>query len=110
MLQIEKTRWRDTLAGATVVVHEHLDGRLSIRYGGEEHHGSPKAGSPLKDTRKEALFKLEALPPDLRDLSLWAGIVWVGSKLLPAPAIPALSRRSSCFPAALDPPLRVRID
>jgi transposase len=33
VFQIEKTRWRDTLAGATVVVHEHLDGRVSIRYG-----------------------------------------------------------------------------
>lgn len=33
VLQIEKTRWRDTLAGATVVVHEHLDGRISIHYG-----------------------------------------------------------------------------
>lgn len=33
VLQIEKTRWRDTLAGATVVVHEHLDGRMSIHYG-----------------------------------------------------------------------------
>jgi transposase len=33
VFQIEKTRWRDTLAGATVVVHEHLDGRVSVRYG-----------------------------------------------------------------------------
>jgi transposase len=33
VFQIEKTRWRDTLAGATVMVHEHLDGRVSIRYG-----------------------------------------------------------------------------
>ena len=33
VFQIEKTRWRGTLAGATVVVHEHLDGRVSIRYG-----------------------------------------------------------------------------
>jgi transposase len=33
VFQIEKTRWRDTLAGATVVVHEHLDGRVSIHYG-----------------------------------------------------------------------------
>ena len=33
VFQIEKTRWRDTLAGATVAVHEHLDGRVSIRYG-----------------------------------------------------------------------------
>src|SRR5882724_1551911 len=31
--QIDKTRFRHTLAGCTVTVHEHLDGRLSIRYG-----------------------------------------------------------------------------
>jgi len=33
ILQIEKSRWRNTLAGCSVVVHEHLDGRVSIRYG-----------------------------------------------------------------------------
>jgi transposase len=33
LLQLNKTRWRNTLAGQTVVVHEHLDGRLSVRYG-----------------------------------------------------------------------------
>jgi transposase len=33
VFQLEKTRWRNTLAGQTVVVHEHLDGRVSIRYG-----------------------------------------------------------------------------
>jgi len=32
-LQLNKTRWRNTLAGQSVVVHEHLDGRVSIRYG-----------------------------------------------------------------------------
>jgi transposase len=32
-LQLENTRWRNTLAGQNVVVHEHLDGRVSIRYG-----------------------------------------------------------------------------
>jgi transposase len=31
--QLEKTRWRNTLAGQSVIVHEHLDGRVSIRYG-----------------------------------------------------------------------------
>ena len=31
--QIEKSRFRHTLAGCTVMLHEHLDGRLSIRYG-----------------------------------------------------------------------------
>jgi transposase len=33
VFQLDKTRWRDTLAGQTVTVHEHLDGRMSIRYG-----------------------------------------------------------------------------
>jgi len=31
--QIGKTRFRNTLAGCTVTIHEHLDGRVSIRYG-----------------------------------------------------------------------------
>src|SRR4030095_10655308 len=31
--QIEKSRFRHTLAGCTVMIHEHLDGRVSIRYG-----------------------------------------------------------------------------
>jgi transposase len=31
--QLEKTRWRYSLAGCTVTVHEHLDGQISVRYG-----------------------------------------------------------------------------
>ncbi|HLI84262.1 MAG TPA: hypothetical protein VKV17_10115, partial [Bryobacteraceae bacterium] len=31
--QIEKSRFRHTLAGCMVMIHEHLDGRISIRYG-----------------------------------------------------------------------------
>ena len=31
--QINKTRFRHSLAGCTVTIHEHLDGRISIRYG-----------------------------------------------------------------------------
>jgi hypothetical protein len=33
VFQIEPTRWRGTLAGCSVTVCEHLDGRWSIRYG-----------------------------------------------------------------------------
>lgn len=33
VFQLDQTRWRDTLAGQTVTVHEHLNGRMSIRYG-----------------------------------------------------------------------------
>jgi transposase len=31
--QIDRTRFRHTLAGCTVSIHEHLDGTVSIRYG-----------------------------------------------------------------------------
>jgi hypothetical protein len=31
--QIERSQWRDTLAGCTVIVHEMLDGAIAIRYG-----------------------------------------------------------------------------
>src|SRR5215471_9785041 len=31
--QIAKSRFRHTLAGCTVTIHEHLNGRISIRYG-----------------------------------------------------------------------------
>jgi transposase len=31
--QIEKSRFRSTLAGCTVTIHEHLDRRVSLRYG-----------------------------------------------------------------------------
>ena len=31
--QIGKSRFRNTLAGCTVTIHEHLDGTVSIRYG-----------------------------------------------------------------------------
>jgi len=45
-LQIEPVRWRATLAGCTVTVHQHLDGTLSLHYGphclGRYHrHGLP---------------------------------------------------------------------
>jgi transposase len=32
-LQIEPVRWRSTLAGCTVTVHQHLQGTLSLHYG-----------------------------------------------------------------------------
>lgn len=33
VLQIERVGWRATLAGCNVIVHQHLDGSLSISYG-----------------------------------------------------------------------------
>jgi transposase len=36
ILQIEKTRWRDTLAGCSVTAYEFLDGTVVVRYGPHE--------------------------------------------------------------------------
>jgi hypothetical protein len=36
VFQIEKTRWRNTLAGCSVVVHEHLDDSITIQFGPHE--------------------------------------------------------------------------
>jgi hypothetical protein len=32
-LQIEPVRWRATLAGCTVTVHQHLDGTFTLTHG-----------------------------------------------------------------------------
>jgi transposase len=48
--QIEKCRWRHTLAGQTVTIHHHLDGTVSLRFGPHvvarnDAQGRPLAGS-----------------------------------------------------------------
>jgi len=48
--QIERSKWRDTLAGCTVTVHELLDGTVAIRYGPHlvgryDHHGHALASA-----------------------------------------------------------------
>jgi transposase len=46
--QIEKCRWRHTLAGQTVTIHQHLDDSVSIRFGphvvGQDPEGRGKGG------------------------------------------------------------------
>jgi hypothetical protein len=47
--QIDKCRWRHSLAGQTVIIHQHLDGAVSIRWGphlvGRYAEGRGKAGT-----------------------------------------------------------------
>ncbi len=47
-LQIEKTNWRGTLAGCRVIVHEHLDGSLSLSYGPHGLGYFSREGHPLR--------------------------------------------------------------
>src|ERR1700758_907441 len=46
-LQIEPVRWRGTLAGCTVIVHQHLDGTLSLSYGPHAFGRYDERGGPL---------------------------------------------------------------
>ncbi len=50
--QIEKSRFRSTLAGCTVTIHEHLDGRVSLRYGPHVLGQFDSQGRTLTKTRK----------------------------------------------------------
>jgi homeodomain-containing protein len=52
--QIDKSRFRSTLAGCTVTIHEHLDGTVSIRYGPHVVGRFDASGRPLeKGTPKQ---------------------------------------------------------
>ena len=46
-LQIERVRWRATLAGCQVVVHQHLDGTLSLTHGPHYLGRYDATGAPL---------------------------------------------------------------
>jgi hypothetical protein len=62
VLQIEKTPWRDTLAGCRVTVYEQLDGTLSVGYGPHVIGRFNAEGIPLLESlptprRKKAVEK-----------------------------------------------------
>jgi hypothetical protein len=56
--QLEKTRFRSSLAGCTVTIHEHLDGLVSIRYGPHvvgryQADGTPVAAKSKSQSKSE---------------------------------------------------------
>jgi transposase len=51
--QIDKTRFRSTLAGSTVTIHEHLDGNVSIRFGPHVVGRFDSKGEKLTDPSPE---------------------------------------------------------
>src|SRR6266568_1638404 len=69
-LQIERVRWRATLAGCQVVVHQHLNGTLSLthgphclgRYDGGGTPLPPKASTALSRGRGTAPFPCNPIP------------------------------------------------
>lgn len=66
VLQIEKTRWRATLAGCRVTVHEHLDGSWSIGYGPHCVGRYSREGIPL-------LLQTE-IPQRLKTVGKWKSL------------------------------------
>jgi transposase InsO family protein len=65
VLQIEKTPWRNTLAGCAVIVYEHLDGTLSVGYGPHLVGRFDAQGIALRKAtrRQKAVEKTVAAPP-----------------------------------------------
>jgi transposase len=53
-LQIEPVRWRATLAGCTVTVHQHLDGTLSLSYGPHSFGRYDERGGPILNLKRAA--------------------------------------------------------
>jgi transposase len=50
--QIEKCRWRHSLDGVTVTIHEHLDSAVSIRYGPHVVGRFDQTGRPLEKPQR----------------------------------------------------------
>ncbi|HZZ17687.1 MAG TPA: ISNCY family transposase [Candidatus Sulfotelmatobacter sp.] len=58
-LQIERVNWRATLAGCQVVVHQHLDGTLSITHGPHGLGRYTSQGATLETTKMPARRAVE---------------------------------------------------
>jgi transposase len=50
--QLDKTRFRHTLAGSTVTIHEHLDGTVSVRFGPHVVGRFAADGTSLENTKE----------------------------------------------------------
>jgi len=50
-LQIEAVRWRGSLAGCTVMVHQHLDGAISLTHGPHRLGRYSAQGAALSDNK-----------------------------------------------------------
>jgi hypothetical protein len=67
-LQIERVRWRATLAGCNVTVHQHLDGTLSISYGPHSLGRYTAAGEPRTHSPAQRTVEKTAAPPPWKTL------------------------------------------
>ena len=61
-LQIEPVRWRGTLAGCTVTVHQHLDGTLTLTHGPHRLGHYTAQGSPSTESHTQPAKAVEKTP------------------------------------------------
>lgn len=54
ILQIQKTRWRNTLAGCKVTVYEHLQGAVVVRFGPHEVARFESGALPVKQPKRSS--------------------------------------------------------
>jgi len=62
-LQIEPVKWRGTLAGCSVIAHQHLDGSLSLSYGPHCLGRFDAAGAPLTAAASTAISRGRGTAP-----------------------------------------------
>jgi hypothetical protein len=95
MWQLEKSRFRRSLAGCTLTIHEHLNGTISIRYGPHVVGRYQTDGNPLGAVPKARTSRGKAGP--------WKP--WKTTNRFPtAPTVPWKSRKTGGIPTF--PPLR----
>jgi hypothetical protein len=94
--QLDKTRFRHTLAGVTVTINEHLDGKVSIRWGLTWQDASPPMAARWRRAtkRQSAVEKAGAWKP-----------AKTSGRFSPAPTLPWKSRKLREIPTF--PPRRV---
>jgi len=61
-LQIEPVRWRGTLAGCTVMVHQHLDGNLTLTHSPHRLGHYTAQGSSLTECQAQPAKAVEKTP------------------------------------------------
>ena len=68
-LQIDPVRWRGTLAGCTVTVHQHLDGTITLSYGPHRlGHYTPGGRLITAAAKKTRSVEKTAAPPPWKSL------------------------------------------
>ena len=96
--QLEKSRFRSSLAGCTVTIHQHLDGNVSIRYG-------PHVVGRYTATGEIRQANAKQLPESVEKAGPWRR--WKTTNRFPTvPTAPWKSRNPGGIPTF--PPLRLR--